>query len=80
MLDSYFYVLYAITTLAIITEWLGAFVHKPWMNYVKASARTVFLIAIVFSLHTMSSNVGEFAVTMWSQMQQLFFMVSSKGS
>lgn len=80
MLDSYFYTLYAITTLAIITEWLGAFLHKPWVNFFKAGSRTVFFIAVVFSLYTMSHNVGDFAVAVWTQLQQLFFMVSSKGS
>ena len=75
MIDSYFYTLYAVTTFVIVMEWLGVFCHKAWLKYLLAGARTVFYAGIVFSVYTMSSNVGEFAVAVWTQLQQLAFMV-----
>lgn len=62
MIDSYFYALYAVTTYLVVMEWLGVFCHKSWLKYLLAGARTVFYAGIVFSVYTMSSNVGEFAV------------------
>lgn len=75
MIDSYFYALYAVTTFVIVMEWLGVFCHKTWLKYLLATARTAFYAGIVFSVYTMNSNVGEFAMAVWAQLQQLAFMV-----
>ncbi len=79
MLDYYFYTLYVVLGLTIVIDGLSTFLNKPWVKWLGFASRTVFCSAIVFCLYTMSSNVGEFAVAVWTQLQQLFFM-ASRGS